>query len=204
MQSNGLETSGVTMPNNFVEFLKTRKEPLVPPQAPNNNEEFDRAVGAYNLRGDIRREHPDLRDTLPQYDVPEIMKWDRSSSNMSVPRQVGESLVGSAADMLKHPVATASMITALPLGFVPGIALETAGEVADEGWQDAIRLGRQILQHPSDAGHMVKGLGMSIAELPSIAKEHGKSLWNTMTKNFKGPSQPSAEDLQQTFEPMRP
>lgn len=201
MQSNGVETSGVTMPNNFVEYLKKRKEPLVPPQVPNDSKEFDRAVGRYQLEGDVRRDTPALLDTLPPIQQP--IEYNPSERYESKP-SLFDQLVDDTIDMIKHPIGTAAGLAAFPMGLLPGMAMEYGGEVADEGWQDAIRLGQQILQHPSDAGHMVKGLGMSIAELPSIAKEHGKSLWDTMTKDFKGPSQPSPEDLQQTFEPMRP
>lgn len=171
-------------------------------------DEFDRAVGEYNLRGDIRRDHPDLQDTLPQYDAPEIVEWNKPTMGLptgkSMPRQVGESLVDSAADMLKHPVATASMVAALPLGFVPGMALETAGEVADSGYDQAIQLGKQLIENPSDVGHMVRGAGMSIAELPSLAEKHGKSLWKTITKDFGPSGSPSYKDLHKTFDYERP
>jgi hypothetical protein len=169
--------------------------------------ELNRATGKYTLEGDIRRDHPSLRDTLPQLPPPEFIDWGnkpKSRANPNTAGQLVDGLVDSGVDMLKHPVATASMLTALPLGFVPGMTLETAGEVADSGYDQAIRLRKQLIENPSDAGHMVRGAGMSVAELPDLAEKHGKSLWKTLTKDFGPSGGPSYKDLHKTFDYERP
>lgn len=173
-------------------------------------DELNRASGKYMLEGDIRKDHPALRDTLPQLPPPEFVDWDNGkpaqpNRSSSIPAQIAGGLVDSGMDMLKHPVATASMLTAFPLGFLPGAALETAGEVADSGYDQAYKLGEHLVRNPEDTGHMLNGLGMSIAELPSRAANMGATLWQDL-KDW-GASQPKQDQnkmIQKTFEPMRP
>ena len=172
-------------------------------------DELNRASGKRMLEEDIRQDYPALRDTLPQLPPPESVDWgnveSKARTNPNVAGQLVGGLADSGIDMLKHPVATASMLTAFPLGLLPGVALETAGEVADSGYDQAYKLGEHLVRNPEDTGHMLKGLGMSIAELPSRAAEMGANLWQDLEDwGANRPKQDQNEMIQKTFEPMRP
>lgn len=171
-----------------------------------NRNELNRAAGKYTLEGDIRRDHPALRDTLPQLPPPEFVDWGNGKPTQpSAPAQIAGGLADTGMDMLRHPVATASMLTAFPLGLLPGVALETAGEVADTGYDQAYKLGQHLVQNPEDTGHMLKGLGMSIAELPSKAADMGTTLWQDLKDwGANQPKQNHNKMIHETFDPMRP
>lgn len=171
-------------------------------------DELNRATGKYTLEGDIRKDQPALRDTLPQLPPPEFMDWGNKPKVRTNPNTAGQlvgGLVDSGADMIKHPVSTASMVAAFPLGLLPGVALETAGEVADTGYDQAYKLGQHLVQNPEDTGHMLKGLGMSIAELPSKAADMGATLWQNLKDwGANQPKQNQNKMIHETFDPMRP
>lgn len=159
---------------------------------------------------------PAARDTLPR-PYPEDYSKDRQLNRVG---QIMDGIVNMGADAIRNPFSTATTVLAmdpkmyagmklLP-AFAKGAGIEESGGYIDEGIRQAGRLGADLVQNPGDINHLLRGAGMEIAKLPSLAAKHGRALWNNMSKDFKNPKpfesmdQNEFNDIHKTFEPMRP
>lgn len=169
-------------------------------------DDFSRAVGRYQLEGDIRRDTPALMDTLPPVkpiidtSLP-LPKQQTVPTNPNMAGRAINALVDTGKHFVEHPFETAGeavatlpqMYTGMKLipAFVKGAAPATAGAYVDEGIKQGGELAAHLAQNPQDTYHMLRGLGQSVSELPSRAASMGDSLWTTLTKPDYSTLQPN-------------
>ena len=169
-------------------------------------DDFDRAIGRYQLAADIRRDTPALMDTLDP--VKPILdtslpppKQQANPTNPNAAGRVIDAIVDTGKHFIENPFATAgeavAMLPQMYAGmkaipaFVKGASLPMAGAYVDEGIKQGGELAAHLAKNPQDTYHMLRGLGQSVSELPSRAASMGESLWTTLTEPDYSTLQPN-------------